>query len=379
MPDDIVFLWLLRIFAGGAALAYGLIATYTDLREEKDGERQLTAKGKAGFAIAFAAFFLSISADLFKDRNEERARARAESEFRARIDSMTAKQAAVLAQIAGVRSENVATLTLQRASLGHLDSVLDASRFVSQQQFQTLALSTQANERLDSAQQQIESSRIEMLASVARGTNPVTTIATSATITLDPNDTFLPGFLQRASMHRSREEAEGVAPYGLVVARYTFWRSDSGCAAPPAEPFLTGYSGLTVHERADSSRFRPTVMYVDSTVYLRLVRALLTGNEIVLDPSALRLAPHARIAIQDLQGACVGVKFFWTDASEEGPPRTEDLRIAWERAAVRIGPFDFAPGWRAPSVAANYHAPTGTWVGRLADVFRVNHEGWVKN
>ncbi len=66
-----VLLTILKVSAGIIAAAYGVYATVTDFRIEKNGKKVLSAKGKWGIALFLFSIVLTMSSDEYKDYEDK--------------------------------------------------------------------------------------------------------------------------------------------------------------------------------------------------------------------------------------------------------------------------------------------------------------------
>lgn len=70
MNSDLLLI-ILKYTGGFIAAAYGVYATLTDFREEKDGKKILSKKGYIGIALLITSSVLALSTDAFTDYNEK--------------------------------------------------------------------------------------------------------------------------------------------------------------------------------------------------------------------------------------------------------------------------------------------------------------------
>ena len=94
------------------ASAYGLYATLTDFREEKDGKKILSSKGKYGIALLLVSSMLALSTDVVKDVRENEKKEEADKAEKIRQAEAEIKQ---------------------RELVGRMNNQIDISRGVSSQ------------------------------------------------------------------------------------------------------------------------------------------------------------------------------------------------------------------------------------------------------
>jgi len=132
-------LMLLKYTGSILAGAYGVYATVTDFKEEKNGKKVLSKKGRWGIALLLFSILLNLSSDAYKD-TQERAKERAQdekaaAEQRTLTDSLNRQQSMLNENLAKVQSlgSNLRETSdqLQRGILGHLTKVNSFSAGVS--------------------------------------------------------------------------------------------------------------------------------------------------------------------------------------------------------------------------------------------------------
>lgn len=121
-------LLVLKYTGSVVAGAYGVYATLTDFREEKDGKKVLSNKGRRGIGLFLFSIFLNVSADGFKDikehreANEEKVRRiKALEAERVTSDSLTkqlAQTETINKELNGARNDLRQTATTTSSVLG---------------------------------------------------------------------------------------------------------------------------------------------------------------------------------------------------------------------------------------------------------------------
>jgi hypothetical protein len=99
------------------AALYGLYATITDFHEQREGKKVLSRKGYFGIVLLFVASILSISADAYKDRREEREKIEQKQHDIEARNELNAKLGAELEKTKGVADQlNLAVQTLDQTA-----------------------------------------------------------------------------------------------------------------------------------------------------------------------------------------------------------------------------------------------------------------------
>lgn len=129
-----IMLLLLKYSASIIAAAYGVYATVTDFKEEKNGKKILSRKGRWGIALLLFSTLINLSSDGYKDIQDRKAAAVEEDrrlkavEDQRQISNALAQQGSALKQnLAGVQTLgkdlNETSKRLQRGIVGQLTKV----------------------------------------------------------------------------------------------------------------------------------------------------------------------------------------------------------------------------------------------------------------
>lgn len=202
----------ITLITGAVALLLALIPSFADVRtKSEDGRVRFTVAGRIVLALAGAAFILTSIADQVKDHKQGKEKAAAEAEAQARTDSITRRLEGVLSETRVLRDESERLRDLQRLGLQQVDSVSRAAAALSNQQQRAIAdlglsltlsrrisdslqasvaLSRQITDSLRLAEARADERTRQMLASVARRSNPLTSL----------NATFRLSFVRRDSL-----------------------------------------------------------------------------------------------------------------------------------------------------------------------------------
>ncbi len=125
----LIFKYVGTIFAA----AYGIYATLTDFKEEKDGRKVLSTKGKIGLALLALSSLLSISSDGFRDfrdLKQKTVKDRLEEQNRKQLSKQLTQQLNETDEIAGTLTEQQKKVT---AALRELEGNTRTSRTILQE------------------------------------------------------------------------------------------------------------------------------------------------------------------------------------------------------------------------------------------------------